>query len=153
MAVRSETDRLSRKHAWVKNGWRVLLIMTWLFFGLALLACREIGAGGLTMGGDGPSRLPRYALLIMALAWSLLLLYEQFLATNDFNVNTFSFASLLLLGCLAAGYWILGSKAAHVLALLLAAGVFAATFKLHKYYPTVFQPDPEREHPASPLDH
>ncbi len=139
-AIQGEADRLS--NAWLKNGWRALLASTWLFFGLALLARGSFGVPGLAVRGGEPLYLPLSVCLIMGLAWSLLLLYEQFLATNDFDLTVFGVFSFFLIVCLTGGYGILAFKVAHFPALLLAAGVFAATLRLRRQYAAVFPPEP-----------
>ena len=148
LAIQSEDARLSSKL--VRNGWKAMLAVTWLFFGLALLARGAFGVQGLQVIGGEVPRAPLYVFLIVMLAWSLLLLYEQFLATSEFDTNIFTIASLVLLGCLVAGYGVLALKVAHLLALLLAVGVFVVTMRLHGYYAAVFPPEPKHHLPPAP---
>lgn len=139
IVLKIEAGRLAENN--LKRCGLALFTVTWLYFGLALFCEAAFGVGDVEpyFEFDTFAHVFLYLLLGITLAWSVWLLYEQFMTEKGFSSSIFSFATLVLVVCLAVGYFVLALQIGYVAALCLAVAVFAGTLKLRKGY--VLPPD------------
>lgn len=135
IVLKTESARLATDTR--KNWCIALLVITWFYFGLTQLIKGTFGIRGLVSDAWWMEVLIQaslYCSLCIVCAWSLWFLHEQFVALKDFDVDIFSFAAMVLIGCLAIGYYVLNVKIGHVAGLGMAIAVYLTVAKMRKQH-------------------